>query len=173
MCCMKDKSSDVDIPPESALLKEAYRKSGLTVADLAAATGLSSGTLHIAMSGIRYRDGQAKATVPPDATVVKLASVLGIHPDVLRSNGRPRAAELLAEATSGRADATKATFASDLEAKAAAAGRAALARQVLAVFSTEDLRDELERRDRLEHDQLDQEGRDDAAADLRADLGIP
>lgn len=60
-----------------------------------------------------------------------------------------------------------------LEAKAAAAGRAALARQVLAALSTKDLHAEVERRDRTERDQLDQEGRDDAARDLRADLGIP
>lgn len=153
------------------MLKAAYRKSGLTVADLAAATGLSVATIHIAMKGIRYRDGKAKAAVPPDRTLVKLASVLRIHPDALRASDRGRAADLLAEA-SGADDEPAATFASDLEAQAAVAGRAALARQVLAVFSTEELRAELERRDRAEHEALDREGRGDAAADLKADLGV-
>ena len=62
---------------------------------------------------------------------------------------------------------------SDEAAMAAAAARVSLARQVLAVFSTEDLRDELDRRDRAEHDALDREGRDDAIADLKADWGVP
>jgi transcriptional regulator with XRE-family HTH domain len=163
--CVTDTPNDLEPPPESALLKDAYRKSGLTVADLAAATGLSTGTLHIAMNGIRYRDGKGRVAVPPDRTLVKLASVLRIHPDALRSHGRGRAADLLAEASNAEDEPT-ATFSSDLEAQSAVAGRAALARQVLALFSTEELRSELERRDQTEHDELDVEGRDDAAPDL-------
>lgn len=154
------------------MLKEAYKTSGLTAADLAAATGLSVGSVHVAMNGIRYRTGEAKVTSPPDRTLVKLASVLHIHPDVLRRHGRDRAAGLLAEVNEADGG-TRQRLPSDLEAQAAAHGRSALAKQVLDIFSTEELRDELERRDRADHDQLDQEGRDDAAADLRADLGVP
>ena len=153
------------------MLKAAYRKSGLTVADLAAGTGLSVGTIYIAMNGVRYRDGEAKVAVPPDRTLVKLASVLRIQPDALRTLDRGRAADLLAEASGANAE-SMATFASDSGAQAAVAGRAALARQVLAVFSTEELSAELERRGRVEHEARDQEGRDDAAADLKADLGV-
>lgn len=134
---------DLDLPPESAMLKAAYKKSGLTVADLAAATGLSVATIHIALSGVRYRDGKGKAAVPPDRTLVKLSSVLGVHPDALRAYDRPRAAELLAEAS---AEEPAAEFRTDLEAQASVAGRAALARQVLAAFSTAELQAEIERR---------------------------
>lgn len=126
-------------PAESLLLNATYKKSGLTAADLAAATGLSVGAIRIALSGIRYRDGQPKATVPPDLTLVRLASTLGIGPAVLSSIGRERAAELLTEAKS-------APVAPDLDTTSAIAARDALTRQVLAVFSTDDLRAEIARR---------------------------
>lgn len=126
------------------MLKAAYRKSGLTVADLASATGLSAGTIYIALSGIRYRDGEGRPAVPPDRTLVKLASVLRIHPEALRAYERDRAAELLEEASS---ETQEARFSSDLEAQAAVVGRAALARQVLAAFSTDELRAEIARRE--------------------------
>lgn len=137
-------SSTVAIPPESTMLKTAYRQSGLTVANLATATGLSVGTLHIAMNGIRYRGGKARVALPPDSTLVKLSSVLGIHPDILREHGRERAADLLVEALA--VDGSVVTFSTDLNAQAAVVGRQALARQVLAVFSTEELRAEVDRR---------------------------
>lgn len=136
-------TADLDIPPESRLLKEAYKKSGLTVADLASATGLSMATIHVAHNGVRYRDGKAKVTVPPDRTLVKLSSVLGISPDTLRAHDRGRAAALLEEANAS-SDPTE--FLSDKEAQAAASGRAALTQQILAVFSTEDLEAEVKRR---------------------------
>lgn len=138
-------AADLTPPPESAMLKAAYRQSGLTVADLAAATGLSVPTLHIAMNGFRYRDGKTKVATPPDSTMVKLASVLRIHPDVLRAHGRERAAGLLAEVTDE--DSTTAVP-SDLDAQSAVAGRQALAKQILAVFSTEELRAEIARREK-------------------------
>jgi transcriptional regulator with XRE-family HTH domain len=159
--------ADELVPPaESSLLRAAYKKSGLTVADLASATGLSVGTVNIALSGIRYRDGKAKIAIPADRTLVKLASVLRIHPEILRAHDRRRAAELLAEAS----EASSVTpIASDLDAQAVAAGRSALARQVLALFAAEELRAELERRDRAEHDALDREAWDDVAETLRSD----
>ncbi len=153
------------------MLKEAYRSSGLTAADLAAATGLSTASVHIAMNGIRYRDGVAKVTVPPDSTVVKLASVLHIHPEALRSHGRDRAAGLLEEANATEGAHQKPQ--SDREAQAAAYARAALVKQVLAVFSTEELRAELERRDRGDHEQIRRETEAELLADLRADAGQP
>lgn len=127
------------VPPESVALNGYYKKSGLTAADLAAATGLSVGAIRIALSGVRYRDGEPKTVVPPDPTVAKLASALGLEPQVLRSLGRERAAEMLAEG--------KSTAIDDLDTKAAIAGRQNLARQVLAVFSTEELRTEIARRE--------------------------
>ncbi|HXH36241.1 MAG TPA: helix-turn-helix transcriptional regulator [Plantibacter sp.] len=131
-------------PPESALLKAHYKKSGLTVADLAAATGLSVGTISIALSGIRYRDGRPHVAVPPDRTIVRLSAVLHVDPEIWRNVGRARAADLLAEVTeSGNAP----TVAADMDAVAAVAGRAALARQVLSAFSSEELRSEISRRE--------------------------
>lgn len=160
------------MPPESAILKDAYKTSGLTAADLAAATGLSPASVHIAMNGIRYRDGVAKLKVPPDSTVVKLASVLHVHPDAVRAAGRARAADLLEEANEAESS-PRYRPSSELEAQAAAYGRSGLTRQVLSIFSAEELREELERRDRAEHDELDAEGDRDALMDLRADWGVP
>jgi hypothetical protein len=136
------RSSDdlgVQSPAESLLLNATYKKSGLTAADLAVATGLSVGAIRIALSGIRYRDGQPKATVPPDQTLVLLASALGVVPAVLHGLGRERAAELLAEAKNP-------PVARDLNTTSAIAAREALTRQVLAVFSTDELRAEIARR---------------------------
>lgn len=156
------------VPPESAILKDAYRKSGLTVADLAVATGLSVGTVHIAMDGFRHRDGVAKAVVPPDRTLVKLAAALRIRPDALRANGRESAAEMLEEAVAAAEDTRpRAVSPADAETQAVVAGRTALVRQVLAVFSTEELRDELERRERAQHDAIHQQVTTELAEDLR------
>lgn len=159
---------ELESPPESALLKAAYRNSGLTVADLASATGLSVGTVHIALNGVRYRDGKARVAIPPDRTLVKLASALRIHPDVLRVNDRPRAADLLVEASRVEAG-QEVSFASEREAQAAVAGRSVLARQVLAVFSDEELRAELERRDRSESILMRRQGEADIAETLMTD----
>lgn len=147
------------------MLKAAYRKSGLTVADLAAGTGLSVGAVHIALNGFRYRDGQARLAIPPDRTLVKLATILRIHPDVLRALDRARAADLLVE--SSRVETGQGvSFASEQEAQAAAAARSVLARQVLAVFSDDELRAELERRERREHDLMNRQAEADIAETL-------
>lgn len=130
---------------ESVILKATYKKSGLTVADLAAATGMSVGAISIALSGTRYRDGVAKPVVPSDRTLALLSSVLHIEPEVWTNLGRDRAAALQIEINKA---GEVVTAPAEAEAVAAAAGRATLARQVLAVFSTEDLRAELARRER-------------------------
>lgn len=167
-------NSEIVPPVECVALRTAYKKSGLTVADLSAATGLSTATIYIALSGIRYRNGVGKATRPPDSTVVKLAGVLRVHPDALRAVGRDRAAELLeeVEGTSERLTSAS-TIVSDETAKAAAAARAALARQVLAAFATEDLRLELDRRERADDEAHDREVQAELLADLRQDAGQP
>lgn len=154
-----------DVPAESKMLKAAYRDSGLTVADLASASGLSVGTVHIALNGIRYRDGKARVAIPPDRTLVKLASALRIHPDVLRVHDRARAADLLVEASRVGAG-EEVSFASEREAQAAVAGRSVLARQILAAFSDEELRAELERRDRSEHILMNRQAEMDIADTL-------
>lgn len=154
---MNSPEPNFEIPAESAILKTAYRKSGLTVADLAAATSLSVATVNNALNGIRYRDGKARAAAPPDATLVKLAFVLHIRPDELRARDRVRAADLL-EQERGVNDAPLIS-----------AGTQSLAQRVLAAFSTDELQAEIERRERAEYSQ---EGIDDAAADLRADQAV-
>ena len=141
-----EQTPDLHIPPESALLRMTYKKSGIKVADLAAASGLSVSSIHIALNGFRYRDGVAKVAVPPDRTLVKLGSVLGVEPAALREAGRERAAEMLDEISESD-QSLPTTFGSDAEAQAHASGRAALARQVLAALSLEELRAEVERRE--------------------------
>lgn len=141
-----EQALDLQIPPESVLLRTTYKQSGIKVADLAGASGLSVSAIHIALNGFRYRDGVPKVAVPPDRTLVKLGSVLGIEPAALHEAGRDRAAELLADVGESDQSITT-TFSSDAEAKAHAAGRAALARQVLAAFSLEELRAEVARRE--------------------------
>ncbi|MUN53919.1 hypothetical protein GMA10_01525 [Kocuria koreensis] len=149
-----NEAPDLDVPAESVLLRTIYKQSGVKVADIAKASGLSVSAIHIAFNGFRYRDGVAKVAVPPDRTLVKLGAVLGVEPAALREVGRDRAAELLAEV--GESDETlSATFGSDAEAKAHAAGRVGLARQVLAAFSSEELRAELMRRTAAEDDARD------------------
>mgnify|MGYP001359652749 CR=1 FL=1 len=136
------------IPPaESLLLKATYKKSGLTVADLAAATGLSVATLHIALNGIRYREDGPRVSAPSDITLVKLGSVLGLEPEALRAIGRDRAADLLVEANTA---GPRAAVPSEQEAMAAAAARTALTIQVLGAFSTDELRTEIRRREGAE-----------------------
>lgn len=156
---------DIEVPPESALLRATYKQSGIKVADLATASGLSVSGIHIALNGFRYREGVARAAVPPDRTLVKLGAVLGIEPAALREAGRDRAAELLAEV--GESDESlPTTFSSDGEAKAHAAGRVGLSRQVLAAFSSEELRAELLRRTAA-----DDKDRDAADADRHRQFG--
>lgn len=91
--------------------------------------------------------------------------------DALRAHGRDRAAGLLEEAE--RTESTSRKPSSDLEAQAAAQARATLVKQVLGVFSTDELTAELERRDQAEHDLLNQEGQGDAMINLKADWGVP
>lgn len=130
-------------PAESTILKALYRKSGLTVADLSAATGLSVATLHIALNGIRYRSDGPRVAEPSDITLVKLGSVLGLDPAILRAAGRDRAADLLAEAISTN---PRPALPAEQEAIIGAAARTALAIQVLAAFSTDELTAEIRRR---------------------------
>lgn len=146
------------------MLKAAYRRSGLTVADLAAATGLSTATVNIALSGIRYRDGTARVAVPLDHTLVKLALVLHIRPEELRSLDRVRAADLLEEQARSANREVRTGYT-----PSASTRRKSLAERVLAAFTTDELQEEIERRERAEYNQ---EGIDDAAADLRADQAV-
>lgn len=132
-------------PVESAILDTQYRRSGLTVADLAEATGISVAAIRIALSGVRYRDGLPRRVIPPDQTVAKLAAVLGVSSETLAGIGRQRAATLLAEGQIATASATP-----DVTSIAAIAGRQQLGRQVLALFSSEELRAELRRREGVE-----------------------
>lgn len=125
------------------ILKAAYKKSGLTVADLAAATGLSVGTIHIALAGLRYRSDGLHVAVPSDATIVKLSAVLGIDPLEWVAVDRKRAADLLEEALAAGA---RQAVPHEQAIIADSAARTALAIRVLEVFSADELRAELRRR---------------------------
>lgn len=162
----KIKAADLDAPAESRLLKAKYKKSGLTVAELAEASSLSVATVNIVLSGVRYRGGQPHVSVPPDGTLVKIAAVLRVQPGDLRVVGRERAADLLEQALDAGSAKTF-TLTSDLNAQAVAAGRQALARQVLAVFSTEELRAEADRRDADDDAAQEREDQADLLDDLR------
>lgn len=154
-----------DIPRESVLLRAAYERSGLSVGAMAKAVGLSSAAIHIAMNGFRYRGGEPVVVSPPDSTVVKLASLLRVEPGLLRDTERPRAAQLLEEVIAS--DATQATV-GDREAQTLAAGRMGLARPILAAFSTDELRAEIERRDEDDAERQDAESLKELADELRA-----
>lgn len=138
-------TGSIEVPPESALVKAAAKRAGLTVAQLADATGLSVGAINIALTGVRYRAGGARSAVPTDRTLARLAPALGIQADTLRAYGRHGAAELLGDAPEPARSATD-SDAGIREAWAATAARAALADQILAVFSTDELRAEIARR---------------------------
>ena len=138
-------TGSIEIPPESALLKAAAKRAGLTVAQLADASGLSAGAINIALTGIRYRSGGARSAVPTDRTLALLAAALGIQADTLRAYGRHEAAELLGDAPKP-AIPEETSDAGVREAQAATAARAALADQILAMFSTDELRAEIARR---------------------------
>lgn len=152
--------------PESKLLDDAYRRSGLTAADLAVATGLSVTSVRNALSGLRYRNGAAKVVPPPDRTVALLAGALGVSAAALRAVGRDRAAMMLQEGQEGARSTV------DLESVAAIAGRRALARQILAVFTIEDLEAEIARREGLEAQRYRQEGEAELAEDLRVERSV-
>lgn len=163
---MSTPSHGPDIPPESQAIRSVYQKSGLTVADLAGATGLSVGTIHVALSGVRYRGSDARIAVPSDRTLVRLASALGLSAEFLRRLDRDRAADLLAEADEAGG---RPTFAVEEDAQAAVAARSALTRQILAVFSTEELRAELDRREPSEQqEEVYWHQIDDDAGEFRA-----
>lgn len=131
---------------------------------MAKATGMSTTAIQIAMNGYRYRDGKATVTMPPDSTVVKMASVLRVSPAALRDVNRVRAAELLEEATTD----LRTTTSTDQSAMAMSAGRQALAHQVLAAFSTEELRAEIEHRDNADDEAQDAQTYAELTDDLKS-----
>lgn len=133
-------SEDIVIPLECRMLKKAYRASRLTAADLAVAAGISRASVHLALDGYRTRDGIRRVVIPPDDTLVDLASALHVTPDALRDAGRDHAAVLL----EGRGAAPEDS--GDRAARWRAEGRAQMAAQVLATFSSPELAGELQRR---------------------------
>lgn len=128
---------------ESILLNTAYKKSGLTAADLAAATGLGIATVRLALAGVRYRKGQPIPVTPTDKKLALLGSALGIGSESLADLGRHRAAALIADAEYDSAVPVP-------DAAVVIAARAPLTRQILAVFTVDELRAEVARRDRIE-----------------------
>ena len=123
--------NQIEVPPESVILTDAYKKSSLTAADLAASTGLSVSAVRVALAGIRFRSGEPRLAVPPDKTVAKLAATLGVSAATLTEVGRPRAAALLNEA--------EVSPPPDLDTAAAIAARSAVVRRVLGVFTMEEV----------------------------------
>lgn len=119
--------SDIEIPLESQALHHAFKKSNLTAADLAAASGMSVGAVRVALSGLRYRKGVPEAVVPPDHTLAKLASLLGVPDTLLSAVGRERAGTLMVK--------SRELPQADLDAAAVIAGRSAVVGQVLEAFS--------------------------------------
>jgi transcriptional regulator with XRE-family HTH domain len=149
--------AEVQPPAEAMLLNRAYKKSGLTAGDLAVATGLSIPTVRQALTGLRYYKGQPKAMTPTDKKLALLGSALGIPPEALADLGRHRAAALISE---GEYDSTVPMT----DATVTIAARALLARQILAVFSVDELRAEVARRDRIEEAGPDQADLETASA---------
>lgn len=142
---MREQSPNVTamIPPECIAIKDVYRKSGLTVADIATAINMSVGTVHVALSGLRYRGSDPRIAVPSDQTLSSIALVLGLFPEFLRDLDRHGAADLL-ESSQQLEGPT--IFRKGREAQVAASARLAVIQQVLGVFSAEELLAEYERR---------------------------
>lgn len=160
---MAHDESELSIPPESTLLRTAYERSGLAVPATAEATDISKASIHIAMNGFRYRKGEPVVVSPPDKTVVKLASLLRVEPQAIRDAGRERAAQLLEEIPS---DQRPTSTLSDYGAQSQSTGRQILARQMLGVFPTEELRAEIERREaKLADNELYSDDQGDEEAD--------
>lgn len=135
-----DGLESIEIPRECQVLKRAYKGSRLTASDLAIAAGISRASVHLALDGYRTRDGVRRVVIPPDDTLVDLASALHVSPDQLRDCGRDHAAVLL----EGRGAAPEDS--GDRAARWRAEGRAQMAAQVLATFSSPELAAELQRR---------------------------
>ena len=130
---------------ESTLLDTVIKNSGVSVEKIATATDLNVGVIRIAAAGFRYRPNAAKNfTAPSDKTLIRLASVLAIQPDELRACGRTRAALLLKDAqrVSGFVEAPD----FDADDRVFIAGRQILLGQIFAVFSTQELQAEIDRR---------------------------
>lgn len=171
-------TSHLQIPPESKLLRAAYEESGVIVSSLSRATDISTPAIYIAVNGFRYRKGVPTVVSPPDKTLVKLAAVLRIEPEALRNVGRDHAAKLLEEIPADELP-TAEDSENLLESVAMPPGRQILARQVLGVFSTDELRAEIERREaKLADDEIYSDDADDSddtefhaelADDLRAE----
>lgn len=125
------------------MLRAEYKRSGLTIAEVAKVSGVSTPSVHVAVNGFRYYDRQKVVTVPPSKTLVKLAAALSIDAAKLRAVGREDAAQLLEETPTYQLP-TPATALADVE--AAASARQTVIRQVLGVFSTDELLAEIERR---------------------------
>lgn len=168
-------TSHLQIPPESALLRMAYETSGLIVSAMSRATGISTAAIHIAMNGYRYRDGVPTVVSPPDKTLVKLAAVLQIEPEMLAKAGREHAAKLLSEIPADQLPTAEDP--EQVESVSMPSGRTVLARQVLGVFSTDELRAEIQRREAkladdelYGHDDSDEDAalQEELAEDLRA-----
>ncbi|WP_218220449.1 helix-turn-helix transcriptional regulator [Nesterenkonia sp. Act20] len=139
MSTKKTPLPDDQVPGESKLLRRCYEESRHTVPELAELTGLSTATIHIAMQGFRYRQGEVRRAVPHPDTLARLASALRISPGQLREVNRTDVLDMLTEASEDQLTVA--------EHKARAVGYDALERQVLAVFSTDELREEIARRE--------------------------
>lgn len=126
------------------MLRAEYKRSGLTIAEVAKVSGVSTPSVHVAVNGFRYYDRQKVVTVPPSKTLVKLAAALSIDAAKLRAVGREDAAQLLEETPAYQLP-TPATALADVE--AATSARQTVIRQVLGVFSTNELLAEIERRE--------------------------
>lgn len=122
------------VPAESKLLRRTYEESQHTVPELAELTGLSTATIHIAMQGFRYRQGEARRAVPHPDTLYKLAAALHIPAEQLREIGRTDVLEMLDGAAGSQPTADALSY-------------NALARKVLDAFSTSELRAEIARRE--------------------------
>lgn len=155
------KAAAITPPPECTLLHDRQKRSGLTVADLAAATGLSVSTINNSLRGYRYRKGDPIVVVPPDTTLAELASQLLINPESLRRVGRPEAADLLAANKPESVHVpVELPELEDEKTLVATQVRRSLVRRVLEAFTDQELRDELERRAEAVPDR----GRDRATA---------
>lgn len=147
------KNAELDVPRECKLLQKKWseQRPPVPIKQLKVETGLSVTSVTAAINGYRFVAGEGVRVVTPTDTVLfAVAGAIGVTPAELREVGRGIAADMLEQAKLDPAypEATVRDDQGDTAAALAAmrVRRATLSR-VLSVFTDEELREELARRE--------------------------
>jgi transcriptional regulator with XRE-family HTH domain len=84
-------------PPEAVIIRLARKAAGISGPDAARAAGISNARLSQIENGYETRRGAYRPVSGKDATIARLAAVIGVTPERLDKAGRPDAAAVLRE----------------------------------------------------------------------------